>query len=150
MTIQHLELQDAATLFGDALQLFIGRGRRYSAETLAEAADIPARTIYSYMQGSTPSLCNMLRLMAVLPPAFANHVLSHAGLGGVRRLEPSGQACGQTHMARMASRLHKLADALADGRVDHREARELAPEFRELGTECIEFAARLVPPVGEN
>lgn len=145
MTVQHIDLQDAAALFGDALHLFIGRGRRYSAEALGEATGIPARTIYSYMQGATPSLHNMIRLMAVLPPAFANHILASAGLGGARRMDCGGDACGQTHMARMAARMHKLADALADGRVDHREARDLAPEFRELGTECIEFAARLVP-----
>lgn len=133
----------AAERFRDGLHIYAGCGRRFSVAALADAASIPERTMKSYHAGeATPGLHNFLRICAVLPPAFTNHVLEISGLTGARHLMVESP-CGHTTMKRLAERMHMLADAMQDGYLDHVESKQLAPPMRELATEISSFAEGL-------
>ena len=112
--------------FADGLRIFVGKGRMYSAAALAAAAGVPETTIRMAMrsdgQGAPPCLDKAPRLIAVLPPAFANHILEPTGKGGMREADPV--ALDGFHLqSSLAGRLAVLAGQLADGRHDHRERR---------------------------
>lgn len=119
--------QDAAKQrVSDALQIRIGRGKRYSFRQVAEVTGIPERTIDSYARGdNSPTLANLLNLCAALGPGFTSDVISLAG--------QSASACdgdGPQHMRAlcvMTEASAMLAEALADDHVDHREAAAMRP-----------------------
>lgn len=121
----------AARRIADALQLRVGRGRRHSFAALADATDIPQRTLESYVQGATPGFHNFLRLCAVLGPSFTTDTLSLAG-------QSAQEASADTpeHMkavSAMGSLTSMIGEALADdGCIDHREAAAMRPAAQAL------------------
>lgn len=134
----------APEIFKDALCLFVGPGKRFSAEAIAEATGLDLRTIKAHRTGqSCPGLVALLAYMRVLPDAFTNMILVPAGKGGASSLEPDEDACGHKTLSALLSRSAMLAKALEDNRIDHREALQLAPEFEQVGVECIGFARSL-------
>ena len=116
----------------DALQLRIGRGKRYSFRQVADATGIPERTIDSYARGdNAPTWANMVALCAVRGPGFTSDVLVDAG--------QTATACDGSapeHMRALCALTEAsaaLAEALADGFVDHQEAAQIrAPIQRVL------------------
>jgi hypothetical protein len=114
----------------DALRLRVGRGRRYTFQGLSDATGIPTRTLESYVDGATPSLANLLSLFAALGPSFTSDVLSPAGQSASdaqpddpQHMQLLSALCGASAM---------LSDAVADGKVDHREEAQLRPVAADL------------------
>lgn len=138
-------LMDSAALargIADALQLFVGPGRRYSRELIAQATGQDPRTVKAHCLGETaPSVAALFAYFRVLPVEFTDHVLGLAGLGGVRRVGAELNA-GRA-LAEMAEGMSALATALADGRIDHRERRSVIRELREAATAAEQLAAGL-------
>ena len=116
--------------FADAFGLFVGRGRRFSVEALAEATGIPRRTIQSYKDGEAcPSHANLILLLTVLPAAFCNEVIAPARLEGAKRLE-GGNPCTFAANESILGTAKRLGEMLAnDGRFCHREQMEIAKEL---------------------
>jgi hypothetical protein len=127
----------------EALRKYVGLGRQYSVTAFAKATGIPERTLKSYQGGqATPGLGYLLRMMAVLPPEFADMVLSVAGLGNVSRTDRSNANSLAVHA--LASELNSLiAQALAnDGMIDHIEEAEMEPTVRSLQSRCNAWLSR--------
>lgn len=147
MTDSHGPRHDLATRrLADALRLFVGAGRRYSVEALAEATAIPARTVRSYVAGdATPSLANLLEMARHLPEAWVNMLLDAAGLGGAHRLEAGAgdTAHGIRTLVGLAEGVSQLGRALEDQKLDHVERRILAPALRQLASDLSNFAASI-------
>ncbi|WP_305968315.1 MULTISPECIES: hypothetical protein [unclassified Mameliella] len=116
---------DAARRIEDALRLRVGRGKRYSFVALSDATGIATRTLESYVQGATPGLQNLLSLCSVLGPSFTSDVLAPCG-----QVARDGSPDDPQHMQVVGVMSHltgKIADALADGHVDHREHAQMQP-----------------------
>ncbi|HEY8343354.1 MAG TPA: hypothetical protein VIK75_10250 [Calditerricola sp.] len=130
--------------FKDAFSLFVGPGKRFSVEAISEATGIGVRTVKSHLWGeTTPGYAALMAYMRVLPDAFVTMALAPAGIAAVQRTEPDENVCGHKTLSAMLSRSAMLAKALEDNRIDHREALQLAPEFEQVGVECIGFARSL-------
>jgi transcriptional regulator with XRE-family HTH domain len=115
----------------DSLRLLAGLGRLYSTAQLADAADIGESTLKSYLRGeATPGLDQFLRLAAVLPPSFASALTRLAGLEAVP-VDPAPASLLQVN-AEAAQLVAGLAEALRDGRLDHREEAALRPQLEQL------------------
>ncbi|KRS17512.1 hypothetical protein RIdsm_02515 [Roseovarius indicus] len=116
----------AVTRLQDALRLRVGRGKRYSVQGLADAARIKPRTIESYLSGdATPGLNGFISLCAVLGPAFTSDVLAEAGL--VARSADADEPEHMRAISLMSEGTRMIADALADGYVDHQERAKIKP-----------------------
>ena len=114
------------------MRLYVGRGRPYSAESLAEATGIPERTIRSYQMGdATPGLANLLALIRCLGGVFAAACLEDAGVAAVL-MQDDLEADPRELATAQAESLAKLVAALEDGRIDHTEAPELLALARRL------------------
>ena len=143
MTIDSERFQNAQRAITDALALYVGPGRRFGCDALADATGIHVGAIRTYLRGeATPSVANLLAMMASLPPEFTNAVLAHAGLGGARRIEAGEIAAGRVNTI-LAEGAAMVSRHLEDGRVDHRERAEEARVLRELGTRIGEYVAGL-------
>lgn len=118
--------------FTDAFRRHVGRGKRWSAGDLSETSGIDERTINGYQAGEVaPSLYRLLRIAAVLGPAFMSDVLAPAGMGGVERLDP--EVSDAQAVARALVRQGGLVlDRLADGVFCHRDKAITGPELIEL------------------
>ncbi len=114
------------------MRLYVGRGRPYSSESLAEATGIPERTIRSYQMGhATPGLTNLLALINCLGGVFAAACLEDAGV--VTVLTHDDLEVDPHQLATLkAESLAKLVAALEDGRIDYTEAPELLALARRL------------------
>lgn len=129
----------AARSIEDALRLRVGRGKRYSFPALSDATGIPLRTLESYVQGATPGLSALLTLCSVLGPSFTSDVLRPCG-----QVAREGSPDDAQHMqvvASMAGLTGMIADALTDGKVDHREHAQMQPVAAEL-IDALEPLAR--------
>ncbi len=129
--------------FHRAFGMCVGMGRPYSAVFFSEISGICGRTIRAYQGGeATPGLGNYATIKKVLGPAFTNQMLSLSDQAGARWLAPI-DPCGHTAVAQISARLHALADAMRDGRLDHIEKIEIAKQIRELITEMEGFVGGL-------
>lgn len=110
----------------DALRILVGRGKKYSVQGVAEATGIKARTIESYLSGdATPGMNGLLSLCSVLGPSFTSDVL--APCGQVARAADTDAPEYMRAISMMGEGCSILADALADGYVDHQERARIKP-----------------------
>ena len=113
-----------------ALRLRVGFGKTYSFEGLEEVTGIKARTLRSYVDGTTPPAENLMALCAALGPGFTSDVFSLIGqtAASANAGEPQHMPtlCASTGFASM------LAEALNDGHISHREKAAMQPAAREL------------------
>lgn len=132
----------AARAIADALRLWVGAGRRYSLAAVAAAGGIPERTVKSYRAGeTTPSFANFLTLAGVLGPQFFNACLR--GLPFEVRATDPDDTTPQELLADVCGFSAGLAQALADGRIDHRERPEILAGVRDLQCRLSALAKRL-------
>lgn len=120
----------AAQRIQDALRLRVGRGRRYTFQGLSDATGIPTRTLESYVQGATPGLAAFLSLCAALGPTFTSDVIGVTG-----QMAQDANADDPEHLRALAGLCglaKMISDAVADGKVDHREAAQLRPVAADL------------------
>lgn len=115
----------AAQRMAAGLRLFVGRGKLFSVEMVAEATGLSSSIVEKYIAGqNTPGLPALLRVLAVMPESFANHLLELSGLTGARRIDAAAKSAGVV-LAEGAGFVADLAEKLKDGRLDHRERAEL-------------------------
>jgi hypothetical protein len=130
--------------FKAAFRRRVGVGKPWSVEMLADEAAIPARDLRSYQDlgGCLPTLPRFLALCIVFGGDFANEVLSVAGFDGAR---PVAGADGDPFGAQqaLAGGLYQLANDLADGKFDHREAAAALPVMRQVHEKLGLFIAGL-------
>ncbi len=113
-----------------ALRLRVGHGKTYSFEALEEVTGIKARTLRSYEEGAVPTVAGLLSICAALGPGFTSDIIGMAGQSA-----PSSAADEPDHfraVGSMGAMIHSLYEALADGRIDHRETALLRPMAAEL------------------
>lgn len=125
----------------DSLAGFIGRGRQFSVEFAAAAADIKARTLKSYCEGAaTPGLHAFLSLAATMPLPWTNHVLALAGL----RAERVADEADAGEVMKVVAKLNlAIVDAMADGKISHVERRTLPGILRESASQQAAWAKQL-------
>jgi len=113
-----------------ALALNVGDRRAMTPAMLSAETGCELRTVRAHLWAeTTPALATWLAYAEVLPDSYANALLGLAGLGGARRI---GAAPPPTvALAEMAEGVAVLAEALADGRIDHTERPRLIKELRE-------------------
>lgn len=122
--------ETAASAIERALRIRVGRGKLYSYQGLSEATGIAVRTLESYVQGSTPGLGALLSLCQVLGPSFTSDVLSPAGMTA----QPASESEAE-HMrvvGLMGALTAEIAEAQADGHIDHQERARMRPFAQQL------------------
>lgn len=125
-----------------ALLPLVGDRKAFSRAMLAGTSGQDDRTVKAHCLGEAgPGGHVLLTYMAVLPETFAAAVLDLAGISGVRRVE--GGISPQAALAEIAEGTAALAEALADGRIDHHEIPHLLKELREAGLSALNLAADL-------
>ncbi|RCK40465.1 hypothetical protein [Thalassospira xiamenensis] len=91
---------------------------------LSKATRIKRRTLEAYRDGETlPGMVNLIAIMAHLPATFANEIHALAGIGKAEKLSPGAVTIHQA-MAHASAVLAQHADHMADGILDHREAKK--------------------------
>lgn len=118
---------DALRDYFDACENQMG----WSLERMSELAGIPYDTLKVYRRcTSLPGFENIRKLIAIAPPSIGTLLLSGTGRS-VAAVVPSNVADVKlnTRVSKVAA---KLAEALEDGFVDHRERRTIVPDMREL------------------
>ncbi|MEM8575538.1 MAG: hypothetical protein AAGF48_12985 [Pseudomonadota bacterium] len=114
----------ASEKFWDAMQLFVGRGRRWSCPAVAAATQIPLRTIEAYRARQCgPSLENYHTLCSVLGQAFFAATIEYMPFA-VRTLEPGDETPQQvlTHAIAFSGELSRM---LEDGTITYSEERDV-------------------------
>lgn len=125
----------------DAINAFLGRTEgRIPVPNVSHETGISERTLHGYKnyESSMPGLLNILKLMARLPPAFANRILAIAGLGAAIPIEPSTFNPNET-MAIISEQLNLMVHRNADG-YDAREVATTGPELERLALELLRVA----------
>lgn len=122
--------EEAGQAFGEALGLFVGRGRRYSVKQLANGSGVPDRLIESAMcdPDSTEYRAlkpeHILSLSRFLGAPFAAEWMKRAGLGAFEL--PDDEAVPLAVLVADASdNTADLAAMAADDRLDGRDHAEL-------------------------
>lgn len=94
----------------------------WTDDMLASATGIPARTIKSYRtEGKEPSIGNVLILCDVLGPDAMNAILAAIGWGGAHPLDEATGINVAKLVADLLPHISTIAQAAADGRIDHTE-----------------------------
>lgn len=131
--------------FQDAMTKHVGRGRWISVNALAADTGLKPRTIRSYLDGTTPPFDVACRIMRVMPEAFKLMALADAGIIRVEA-QTSDEACIGRLQAGAARLVSVIAEARADGIVDHREVIDVERElWRFDGTSLAFRSARSRP-----
>lgn len=109
-------------VFTDAFRAEVGRGKVWSRDSLAHATGFDTSSIGSWMNGeAVPTAWKLVRLMAVLGPAFSNRILTLAGQTGADWVDGELVTILEVNAAATALAA-KVAHDLQDGVVDEAEA----------------------------
>lgn len=132
----------AASRLQRALNLFVGRGRDHTVAGVADAAMIKERTLRSYTEGSaTPGFHMFLSLAKVLGPRWVNEILALIGMRAEMLSEADESA--STVQISLAKAQLLIAEAMADGEIDHVERRTLPAMLRSLAEQLLAWAKQL-------
>ena len=132
--------------FADALRLFVGQGKRFTVEAVAEASGVTVRNILAYRGGECGATFeNAMAIIAVMPPEFAQQALKSSGIIEVKKAEPDAKACARRLNTRLAQHAARLAEMLEDGRIDHQEEAELRRSLPELQAKITRYLASTEP-----
>ena len=117
--------------FHDAMQLFVGQGRRWSCAAISQATGIALRTVESYRSGqATPSIEKYQSLCAVMGQGFFAATIEH--LAYEVRAKQSLDIAAPKLLSEVLSFGSELAQALEDGRIDHQELAQLKRSLGDL------------------
>jgi hypothetical protein len=120
-----------------ALNLFIGRGKRFSGEQASKATGICKTMIYGWRCGEAhddwrrPHMGHVLSMMAFLGPEFSSELMRDAQQGAHWLPDADDTAPG-TLAAEVSEGAASIVRAAADGKFDKDERRALAPVGRHL------------------
>lgn len=111
--------------FKHLLRSYVGRGG-IPVEMAAELTGISERRIYSHIaaDGSLPNSDDMLAYIRLLGPDFLNHWTQVVGITGAHRASTVEGNVFETTLhavTRTTELLRVFAEAVDDGRIDHRE-----------------------------
>jgi hypothetical protein len=100
--------------------------RNFTVEQIAEASQVPVRTIRSYMANDPgevrePTLSNALSIAVVLGKPAVNAVLALIGYGGAAPFDEPDPVAPMQLVADGMKHFAVIADAAADNRIDHTE-----------------------------
>ncbi len=126
-----------------ALRRHVGRGRPHTIAEIAAAGDVSVSAVEKAMAGEyTFGLAALLRVMAILPPQFANDLLELAGLTGARKMTPAEVDARrvQTDAARFVA---DISQKFEDGCLDHAERADLRQKLPGLIAELQSFHQQL-------
>ncbi|NKD88739.1 hypothetical protein HEQ72_10545 [Haematospirillum sp. 15-248] len=137
------QIRNVRQAFSDALSLYVGAGRRFSVGDVAAATGVGQDAIRRYLRNeSCPEWHNAMSLIRVLPVEFAETVLRPAGLSGVRRTGDE-TITGLSLMRDITQGAAVLADALADGHIDHQERAVCRTELTKAVVAISQFLVKL-------
>lgn len=128
--------------FTDAFRRHVGLGKPFSRADIAAQTGMDVTTISGLMDGKgPPALWRLLRIAAVLGPAFTNELLDLAGQGGVDRLDAAD--VGILHVNKVAAALAaQVADDLSDGVITPAEEADEAALVQKLHEISGDYLAR--------
>lgn len=132
----------------DAINRFVGRGQdKIPVPNVSHETGIPERTIHGYKnyQSPLPGLVGMLKLMAALPPDFANQILDISDLRGATPTEASN-FCPNRTIAELAEQLGRIAHRNSDNFYDPNETRETGEELQALALDLLCIARGIRNP----
>ena len=136
--------EHAGNTIGDALRLFVGRGRRYSVKQLSNATGVKDRIIECAMCGAAtadyrplPPEC-LLSIAAFLGPVFTSEWLSLAQQGAFD-LPDNGEPNPGDVACETVDDAAKVTRAAVDGQFDNDER----PELRVVGVRMMSRGAQL-------
>lgn len=136
-----------------ALRLHTGRGSNCPVASVAAAVGVSEQYLRDVRGERKPiSRDVLLRLIAVLPPAFGAHALRACGV--VQIVKAEGEAPTLLDLTDTAARLSALlTGALSDdrtpGRFDHLETAEAVAELRRAHAKICAFLADHDQPKGD-
>lgn len=137
------QIRNVRRVFSDALNLYVGPGRRFSVGDVAAVTGVGTDAIRRYLRSeSCPEWHNAMSLITVLPVEFAETVIRPAGLSGLRRTGDES-VTGLSLMREITQGTAVLADALADGHIDHQERAVCRKELTEALVAISQFLAKL-------
>ena len=120
----------------------VGDDKPLSREMVVAATGFEPRTVKAHALGqTTPTLSAFLTYCDVLPVTYAASVLGLSGLVGLRKRD--GSVLPGAVLAELAEGVSLLAEALADGRIDHRERPPLIAEMRRAIAAAESLVAQL-------
>lgn len=138
-------LKNAGTAWRDMFNRYVGHGREFSVEELADLSGISKQTLYSISSGKhSPRYKEMIKLLRVLPLGATEDVLRPLGLG-VHML--TGEGCDFATSAALAATLAELTHALLDKRVDHQERARIEPLARHAKEELEKWLNGVQPNI---
>lgn len=125
--------EDAKDLIGSTLRLYVGRGRALAWDDLAEALDIPARTLRSYSEeaGNEMPLHVFVRVFTLLPPGAFARVARVMGFAA-SAAEAETSATVARAMAGASRLAANAAEAMEDGRITPSEEARLGAQAADL------------------
>lgn len=141
----NISREQAGNKIGDALRLYVGRGRRYSVKQLSNGTGVKDRVIECAMTDAgsidyrpLPPEC-LLSLIAFLGADFANEFLPLTGLGAFELPEESEPPPGMLAADDITDSA-EIARRAADGNFDGEDRKHL----RSVGQRKIERGMTLV------
>jgi hypothetical protein len=116
------------SVFTGAFRRHVGtydaENKAITLKALSKGGVIKPRTLECYRDGeSLPGMVNFLTIARFLPATFSNEILALAGLGKAEKLSPGSVTIHQA-MAHAAEVLAQHSQHMADGILDHREAKQ--------------------------
>ena len=126
------------------MKLNVGLGRRFSVDQVAEALEIAPRKVRGIRDGEQRAGLDLgLRIAALLGPGSLNRLLLAVGYVARPVEEEDEEAAAWALLGELGREGASLSDALADGRIDHRERAKLARELQELVGKVAGVAAKM-------
>lgn len=120
--------------FADILRGYVGVGREWSYQALADHAGFEARTIKGWCLGEAmPPLDKLLRLTVILGPVFTNQFLGLAGYEGAGLCKQQDVSLNEVN-AECADLIAASSKALVDGHMTHQEVPVVLSQAREAVT----------------
>jgi hypothetical protein len=116
-------------------------GKELSYKSLAQKLNVKERTAKSWVLGEkTPATKEILKLFLVFGPEFADDILILCGLQGTKRVEDTNANTYALNQ-HLSHAIAEISDALADGKIDHRETREMYPTMLNLSCQLNQWVS---------
>lgn len=128
--------------FKQIINTFVGsNGQPYTVASLSTISGLSKGTIRSHLDdfGSLPTLPHLLVYMKIFDTAFADAVVSYAGLSVCRADEHEAPTTHHAQLA-LAQLMKEIIEAFQDGTIDAAEKKKLSPILRETGQLQIALA----------
>lgn len=142
--LRAIDNQTLADTVARALRPHVGPAATYGYAEAAAAIGVTERAMTSWCRAQTPPQSHkLIRLMAWLGPIFTSEILGMAGLQASAAEPPADDTLALNRET--AGLVHEIADAMADGHIDHNELRRIKAKGRGLLPMLSAFVAEETP-----